>query len=48
MTIVNRIIEAIVTIVTAPFRALGALFGRRGAGDRGPRCPAPSVLALVA
>jgi hypothetical protein len=34
MTIFNRIIEAIVTIVTAPFRAIGALFGRRGAGQR--------------
>ncbi len=34
MGIVNRIIEAIVTIVTAPFRAIGALFGRRGSGSR--------------
>jgi hypothetical protein len=34
MSIINRIITAIATLVTAPFRALGALFGRRGAGDR--------------
>lgn len=34
MTIVSRVIEAIVTVITAPFRALGALFGRRGAGQQ--------------
>jgi hypothetical protein len=33
MGIVNRIIEAILTLVTAPFRAIGALFGRRGSGS---------------
>lgn len=37
MGIIHRIIEAIVTIVTAPFRAIGALFGRRGGGNRGGR-----------
>jgi hypothetical protein len=30
MGIVNRIVDAIVTIITAPFRAIAALFGRRG------------------
>jgi len=29
MEIVNRIVDAIVTIITAPFRAIAALFGRR-------------------
>jgi len=29
MGILNRIVDAIVTIVTAPFRALAALFGGR-------------------
>jgi hypothetical protein len=29
MSIVNRIVDAIVTIITAPFRAIAALFGRR-------------------
>jgi hypothetical protein len=33
MGIVNRIIEAILTIITAPFRAIAALFGR-GGGER--------------
>jgi len=29
MGIVNRIVDAIITLVTAPFRAIAALFGRR-------------------
>ncbi len=29
MGILNRIVDAIVTIVTAPFRAIAALFGGR-------------------
>jgi len=29
MSIVNRIVDAMVTIITAPFRAIAALFGRR-------------------
>jgi hypothetical protein len=29
MSIVNRIVDAIITIITAPFRAIAALFGRR-------------------
>jgi hypothetical protein len=29
MGIVNRIVDAIVVVVTAPFRAIAALFGRR-------------------
>ncbi len=29
MGIVNRIVDAIVTLVSAPFRAIAALFGRR-------------------
>jgi hypothetical protein len=29
MAIVNRIVSAILTLVTAPFRAVAALFGRR-------------------
>jgi len=35
MGILSRIMNAIVTLVTAPFRALGALFGGRGGGGRG-------------
>jgi hypothetical protein len=31
MAVINRIMSAILTIVTAPFRAIAALFGR---GDR--------------
>jgi hypothetical protein len=27
--IVNRIVEAILVVITAPFRAIAALFGRR-------------------
>jgi hypothetical protein len=27
--IVNRIVDAIVVVITAPFRAIAALFGRR-------------------
>jgi hypothetical protein len=34
MSIVNRIVDAIITIITAPFRAIAALFGRRGGGGR--------------
>jgi len=30
MGIISRILNAIMTLVTAPFRALGALFGGRG------------------
>jgi hypothetical protein len=30
MGIINRIMSAIVTLVTAPFRAIAALFGRGG------------------
>ena len=30
MEIISRILSAIMTLVTAPFRALAALFGRRG------------------
>ena len=29
MRIVNRIVDAIVVVITAPFRAIAALFGRR-------------------
>jgi hypothetical protein len=29
MGIVNRIVDAIVVVITAPFRAIAALFGRR-------------------
>jgi len=29
MSIVNRIVDAIVVVITAPFRAIAALFGRR-------------------
>lgn len=29
MKIVNRIVDAIVVVITAPFRAIKALFGRR-------------------
>ena len=29
MGIVNRIVEAIIVVITAPFRAIAALFGRR-------------------
>jgi hypothetical protein len=36
MSIVNRIIDAILTIITAPFRAIAALFGRRGGDGRRP------------
>ena len=32
MAIVNRIVNAIVIVITAPFRAIAALFG----GNRGP------------
>jgi hypothetical protein len=32
MSIVNRIVNAIVVIITAPFRAIAALFGKRGGG----------------
>ena len=35
MSIVNRVVDAIITLITAPFRALAALFGRRGGGGRG-------------
>jgi len=38
MGIISRILNAIMTLVTAPFRALGALFGGgsgRGGGGRG-------------
>jgi hypothetical protein len=30
MGIINRIISAILTVVTAPFRAIGTLFAGRG------------------
>jgi hypothetical protein len=30
MGIINRIMSAIMTLVTAPFRAIAALFGRGG------------------
>jgi hypothetical protein len=30
MALINRIMSAILTIVTAPFRAIAALFGRGG------------------
>jgi hypothetical protein len=30
VTIINRIMSAIMTIVSAPFRAIAALFGGRG------------------
>lgn len=30
MQIVNRIVDAIITLISAPFRAIAALFGRRG------------------
>jgi len=33
MGIINRILNAILTLVTAPFRAIGALFARRGRRD---------------
>jgi hypothetical protein len=29
VSIVNRIVDAIVVVITAPFRAIAALFGRR-------------------
>lgn len=29
MGIINRIVDAIVVVITAPFRAIAALFGRR-------------------
>jgi hypothetical protein len=29
MRIVNRIVDAIIVVITAPFRAIAALFGRR-------------------
>ncbi|CAB4935484.1 unannotated protein [freshwater metagenome] len=29
MSIVNRLVNAIVIVITAPFRAIAALFGRR-------------------
>ena len=29
MGLVNRIVDAIVVVITAPFRAITALFGRR-------------------
>jgi hypothetical protein len=29
MGIVNRVVDAIVVVITAPFRAIAALFGRR-------------------
>lgn len=29
MAIVNRIVNAIIVIITAPFRAIAALFGKR-------------------
>jgi hypothetical protein len=29
MGIINRIVDAILVVVTAPFRAIAALFGRR-------------------
>jgi hypothetical protein len=36
MGIISRIMNAIVTLVSAPFRAIGALFGGRGGrGGRG-------------
>jgi len=35
MGIISRILNAIMTLVTAPFRALGALFGGRGGSGRG-------------
>lgn len=37
MAIVNRIVNAIVVIITAPFRAIAALFGKRGGGGGGRR-----------
>jgi hypothetical protein len=37
MRIVNRIVDAIVVIITAPFRAIAALFGSRGGGGGGRR-----------
>jgi hypothetical protein len=33
MAIINRIVSAILTIVTAPFRAIGALFAGRSRRD---------------
>jgi len=35
MSIVNRVVDAITTLITAPFRAIAALFGRRGGGGGG-------------
>ncbi|MGI8661389.1 MAG: hypothetical protein ACR2LH_10245 [Thermoleophilaceae bacterium] len=35
MSIVSRVVDAIVTLITAPFRAIAALFGRRGGGGGG-------------
>lgn len=32
MRIVNRVVEAIITLITAPFRAIAQLFGSRGGG----------------
>jgi hypothetical protein len=29
MRIVNRVVDAILVVITAPFRAIAALFGRR-------------------
>ena len=37
MSIVNRVVNAIITLITAPFRAIAALFGRRGGGGDGGR-----------
>lgn len=37
MSIVNRVVDAIITIITAPFRAIAQLFGRRGGGGGGGR-----------
>jgi hypothetical protein len=36
MRIVDRIVSAIITVITAPFRAIGQLFGKRGGGGRRP------------
>ena len=33
MSIVNRVVDAITTLITAPFRAIAALFGRRGEAE---------------
>jgi len=34
MSVIHHIIDAIVTVVTAPFRAIASIFSRGGGGGR--------------